>query len=143
MSELFHLSGFGFTYPQQRTPALTDVELTIRSGEFWVLCGPSGCGKSTLLRQLKTVLAPHGITEGEVYFQGTPLREIPLRQQAADNFVSRVGSHNAERRGKGRHNGYGNDNRVNKIADNTEAHAQRSNNKGKFANLRQAETAQN
>ena len=44
MSELFHLSGFGFTYPQQRTPALTDVELTIRSGEFWVLCGPSGCG---------------------------------------------------------------------------------------------------
>ena len=84
MSELFHLSGFGFTYPQQRTPALTDVELTIRSGEFWVLCGPSGCGKSTLLRQLKTVLAPHGITEGEVYFQGTPLREIPLRQQAAD-----------------------------------------------------------
>ena len=25
MSELFHLSGFGFTYPQQRTPALTDV----------------------------------------------------------------------------------------------------------------------
>ena len=84
MSELFHLSGFGFTYPQQRTPALTDVELTIRSGEFWVLCGPSGCGKSTLLRQLKTVLAPHGVTEGEVYFQGTPLREIPLRQQAAD-----------------------------------------------------------
>ena len=84
MRELFHLSGFGFTYPQQRTPALTDVELTIRSGEFWVLCGPSGCGKSTLLRQLKTVLAPHGVTEGEVYFQGTPLREIPLRQQAAD-----------------------------------------------------------
>ena len=84
MSELFHLSSFGFTYPQQRTPALTDVELTIRSGEFWVLCGPSGCGKSTLLRQLKTVLAPHGVTEGEVYFQGTPLREIPLRQQAAD-----------------------------------------------------------
>ena len=84
MSELFHLSGFGFTYPQQRTPALTDVELTIRSGEFWVLCGPSGCGKSTLLRQLKTVLAPHGVTKGEVYFQGAPLREIPLRQQAAD-----------------------------------------------------------
>ena len=80
MSEMFHLSSFGFTYPQQRTPALTDVELTIRGGEFWVLCGPSGCGKSTLLRQLKTVLAPHGVTEGEVYFQGTPLREIPLRQ---------------------------------------------------------------
>ena len=64
-----------------------------------------------------------------------------LRQQAADNFISRVGSHNAERRGKSRHNGYGNDDRINKIADNAEAHAQRSNNEGKFANLRQAETA--
>ena len=63
MNELFRLSGFGFTYPQQRRPALTGVDLTIRSGEFWVLCGPSGCGKSTLLRQLKTVLTPHGVTE--------------------------------------------------------------------------------
>ena len=56
MDELFRLSGFGFTYPQQRRPALAGIDLTIRPGEFWVLCGPSGCGKSTLLRQLKTVL---------------------------------------------------------------------------------------
>ena len=94
MNELFHLSGFGFTYPQQRRPALTGVDLTIRSGEFWVLCGPSGCGKSTLLRQLKTVLTPHGVTEGEVYFQGTPLRDVPLRQQAADiGFVLQSPEH--------------------------------------------------
>ena len=94
MNELFRLSGFGFTYPQQRRPALTGVDLTIRSGEFWVLCGPSGCGKSTLLRQLKTVLTPHGVTEGEVYFQGTPLRDVPLRQQAADiGFVLQSPEH--------------------------------------------------
>ncbi len=30
--------------------ALTDVDLTIRRGEFFVFLGPSGCGKSTLLR---------------------------------------------------------------------------------------------
>ena len=94
MNELFRLSGFGFTYPQQRRPALTGVDLTIRSGEFWVLCGPSGCGKSTLLRQLKTVLTPHGVTEGGVYFQGTPLRDVPLRQQAADiGFVLQSPEH--------------------------------------------------
>ena len=39
MSELFHLSGFGFTYPQQRTPALTDVELTIRSQKLLLAAG--------------------------------------------------------------------------------------------------------
>ena len=59
-----------------------------------MLCGPSGCGKSTLLRQLKTVLTPHGVTEGEVYFQGTPLRDVPLRQQAADiGFVLQSPEH--------------------------------------------------
>ena len=94
MDELFRLAGFGFTYPQQRRPALTGIDLTVRPGEFWVLCGPSGCGKSTLLRQLKTVLAPHGTTEGEVYFQGTPLRDVPLRQQAADiGFVLQSPEH--------------------------------------------------
>lgn len=30
--------------------ALTDIDLTIRTGEFFTLLGPSGCGKTTLLR---------------------------------------------------------------------------------------------
>lgn len=52
MPELVRLEHYGFTYPQQTRPALSDVELTIRDGEFWVLCGTSGCGKTTLLRVL-------------------------------------------------------------------------------------------
>lgn len=49
MNELFRLEHFSFTYPQQRRKALDDISLTVRPGQFWVLCGPSGCGKSTLL----------------------------------------------------------------------------------------------
>ncbi|MFT4305567.1 MAG: ABC transporter ATP-binding protein [Microbacterium sp.] len=46
--------GVGRTYVRGRTSvqALTDIDLTIRQGEFVTLFGPSGCGKSTLLRLL-------------------------------------------------------------------------------------------
>lgn len=84
MTELLHLENYSFTYPQQRRPALSHVTLTVPEGAFMVLCGPSGCGKSTLLRQLKTVLAPHGLREGEITFCGTPLSQIPGRRQAAE-----------------------------------------------------------
>lgn len=71
MDELFRLSGFGFTYPQQRRPALAGIGLTIRPGEFWVLCGPSGCGKSTLLSVLAGL---ETLTGGEVTVDGETLR---------------------------------------------------------------------
>ena len=94
MNEIFRLEHFGFTYPQQRQKALDDVSLTIRPGQFWVLCGPSGCGKSTLLRQCKTVLAPHGAAEGAIYFEDVPLADVPNRRQSAEiGFVLQSPEH--------------------------------------------------
>lgn len=72
-----------FTYPEREQPALQDVTLTVKAGEFVVLCGPSGCGKTTLLRQLKPTLATHGRLSGEILFEGTPLRELSQRDAAS------------------------------------------------------------
>ena len=84
MSELLRLAHYGFTYPQRTQAALSDVSLTVHSGEFWVLCGASGCGKTTLLRQLKPALRPHGAAEGEIWFDGRPLSELSEREQASE-----------------------------------------------------------
>ncbi|WP_209424828.1 ABC transporter ATP-binding protein [Pararhodobacter sp. SW119] len=40
--------------------ALTDIDLQIRSGEFFTLLGPSGCGKTTLLRVIAGFEQPTG-----------------------------------------------------------------------------------
>ncbi|MGO4836989.1 ATP-binding cassette domain-containing protein, partial [Rhizobiaceae sp. 2RAB30] len=46
---LLSLRGVGKTFSNGVT-ALSDVDLTIREGDFLSLVGPSGCGKSTALR---------------------------------------------------------------------------------------------
>lgn len=82
MTPLFQIRDFSFSYPEEETKALDGLTLTVEPGEFLVLCGPSGCGKSTLLRQLKTVLAPHGVTSGDILFEGVPLGEVDHRTQS-------------------------------------------------------------
>jgi NitT/TauT family transport system ATP-binding protein len=47
--------------------ALSDVDLSIRDGEFVTIVGPSGCGKSTLLMLIAALLAP---TSGAVRLDG-------------------------------------------------------------------------
>ncbi|MBQ0037342.1 MAG: ATP-binding cassette domain-containing protein [Clostridiales bacterium] len=84
MSELFTVQHVSFTYPRQKTPALRDLSLTVRKGDFLVLCGLSGCGKTTLLRQFKSVLAPHGQREGTILFCGTLLEQVPQRRQMSE-----------------------------------------------------------
>ena len=80
--EVFTIKHLNFAYPEQEKNAIFDLSLSVRPGEFLVICGPSGCGKSTLLRQLKTVLTPHGRRNGEILFENTPLDELSQREQA-------------------------------------------------------------
>ncbi|WP_028562623.1 ABC transporter ATP-binding protein [Paenibacillus pinihumi] len=53
------------------TETLSNINLTIRDGEFLSILGPSGCGKSTLLEILAGLQLP---TSGEVWFGGKKLK---------------------------------------------------------------------
>lgn len=59
-----------FENGQQDVDALTDVNLTIQTGEFVVFVGPSGCGKSTLLNMIAGLDKP---TEGRILVHNKPV----------------------------------------------------------------------
>jgi len=80
--ETISVKGFSFAYPGEARSALSDIDLAVKKGEFFVLCGPSGSGKSTLLRQFCTAMTPHGTCTGEVFFEGAPLASIDHRSQS-------------------------------------------------------------
>jgi multiple sugar transport system ATP-binding protein len=44
--------GVSKSFDRGRVAAVSDVDLTVADGEFFVLLGPSGCGKTTLLRMI-------------------------------------------------------------------------------------------
>jgi NitT/TauT family transport system ATP-binding protein len=56
----------------QPVPALRDVNVTARRGEFVSIVGPSGCGKSTLLKIILGVIAP---TRGTIRIDGAEPRD--------------------------------------------------------------------
>ena len=57
--------------------ALTDINLSIASGEFVSLIGPSGCGKSTLLRLIANLIEP---TSGELVVNNKSAKQARLDQ---------------------------------------------------------------
>ena len=81
---LFEISNLKFWYPGAEKAALDGIHLKIEPGEFVVICGKSGCGKTTLLRHLKSVLTPYGRREGEILYQGQPLKTVSARKQAGE-----------------------------------------------------------
>lgn len=80
---IFEINNLSFAYPEQDRKALDGINLKLPEAQFVTLFGPSGCGKSTLLRQLKSVLAPHGLREGSIYFCGEPIESVDMAIQSA------------------------------------------------------------
>ena len=60
--------------PQGAVTAVTDLDLSIRQGEFFTLLGPSGCGKTTTLRMIAGFESP---SSGELLIQGQSMNAVP------------------------------------------------------------------
>ncbi len=65
------------TYAGENLPALDQVSLVVRPGDFACITGRSGSGKSTLLNVLSTLLSPDS---GEVYYDGVDIALLPGRE---------------------------------------------------------------
>jgi D-xylose transport system ATP-binding protein len=67
-------------------PALNGIDIAIRPGECIGLCGENGAGKSTLMKVLSAVY-PHGTWEGEILWQGQPLKAQSIRDTEAAGII--------------------------------------------------------
>jgi multiple sugar transport system ATP-binding protein len=61
------------TYTQAQPPAVDQLSLAVRDGEFTALLGPSGCGKSTTLRMIAGL---ESVTAGEIRVGGKLVNEL-------------------------------------------------------------------
>lgn len=64
---------------------LRGIDLTIGDGEIHAIMGPNGAGKSTLSAVL-TGNPAYQVTEGEVFFRGKDLLQMPPEQRAREGI---------------------------------------------------------
>lgn len=81
---LFEMRGISKSFGGVR--ALDGIDLRVRPGECLGLCGENGAGKSTLMKVLSGVY-PHGSWEGEILWQGQPLRARSTRDSERAGIV--------------------------------------------------------
>jgi energy-coupling factor transport system ATP-binding protein len=80
---MIEITDLSYTYRdgQQLVPALREVSLHIRKGEWVALTGPNGSGKSTLIRMMNGLLTP---ATGQVSTAGLRLDRPAHREQVKD-----------------------------------------------------------
>ncbi|TGK01316.1 ABC transporter ATP-binding protein [Leptospira langatensis] len=75
LSKELRFDSVGYTYPGAKTPALSDLNLSIQKGATVALVGASGAGKSTVVDLIPRLIDP---TEGSISWDGTDLRNLDL-----------------------------------------------------------------
>jgi putative multiple sugar transport system ATP-binding protein len=84
MSTLLEMREITKVFPGVK--ALDRVSLTVESGEIHAICGENGAGKSTLMKVLSGVY-PHGTYDGEIIYDGQPLRNRDIRDSEEKGII--------------------------------------------------------
>jgi energy-coupling factor transport system ATP-binding protein len=81
MLEIHNLS---YTYPQQSSPALKNINLSIDDNKFVIIGGANGSGKSTLLKSLlgKSSIHADAHIEGSILYNGKPINDYNILEWA-------------------------------------------------------------
>jgi NitT/TauT family transport system ATP-binding protein len=86
--EYIVFDSISFSYAHGGAAVLSDVDLSLRRGEFFMLLGPSGCGKTTVLNLLAGFERPTG---GSIHMGGravtAPGVERPVIFQGDDSLL--------------------------------------------------------
>ena len=84
MTSLLDMRGISKVFPGVK--ALDRVSLTVEQGEIHAICGENGAGKSTLMKVLSGVY-PHGSFDGEITYDGVPLRNRTIRDSEEKGII--------------------------------------------------------
>ncbi|MDF7640515.1 ATP-binding cassette domain-containing protein [Bifidobacterium sp. ESL0784] len=90
MKPVVEVDNYSFTYQDAETPAIKDVSLTLREGEFVCIVGANGAGKTTLCNAL-VGLIPHyftGKSEGSVRINGADTADASVADLS--NYIGLV-----------------------------------------------------
>ena len=89
--------GLGFTYTDsdedepsliEEAPALSNINLSVRRGEYLAVLGHNGSGKSTLAKLLNMILTP---TVGKIYINGVDITREDFTEDDVFDVRRRVG----------------------------------------------------
>jgi iron complex transport system ATP-binding protein len=75
------LSTKGLNLAYDERPIVSDLNLSIATGQVSALIGPNGCGKSTILRSLARLLKPR---QGSVLLDGKAIHTLPTKTVARE-----------------------------------------------------------
>jgi len=81
---LIEIRELSFSYNEDSVESLSSINLSIKKGEFILLCGRSGCGKTTLTRLINGLI-PYfyeGALKGEVLIHGKNIKDMKQNQIA-------------------------------------------------------------
>jgi len=91
---LLEIRDLSFTYPNTEAPAISEVNLSVNSGELVTVVGATGSGKSTLMRLIKPELRLNGTIAGSITLDDVNVSTLSPVESA--KRIAYVGQHPEE-----------------------------------------------